>query len=358
MSVQHFVGLSGGKDSLLTAIEALDRFERKPPLGNLLPRFVAADTGNEEHRWQNYIAYLERTLGITIEIVRADFSREFAVRRSNIENEWRKEKRTRTHDADCKSRGKKMTYRERMKRCCCPERVSPPVPEHLIQRALGLLHPTGNPFLDLCMLKGRFPGAMSRFCTDRLKIEPMMALKRPYLEQGINIVEWLGERAEESPDRAKKPILQRIRHEHASQIIYRPIHLLRREEVFARIAHRGIEVHPLYGEGASRLGCWPCIMCGKDEVAMLDAIAIERLREWEAIVAMVSRRQLATFFCAKVLPGPTGDDPGRAHIDAVVEWSKTNRGGKQFDMMQMRLLREAEDTGVYCSRESFAGCRG
>lgn len=357
-AVQHFISVSGGKDSLRTAIAALDRFEKRPPSSNFPPRFLAADTGNEEGRWLDYIGYLERALGVTIEIVRADFSREFAVRRANIQTDWRKEKTIRSHLAECKDRHDTMSTRERMALCQCPARIYPPVPEHLIDEALALLTPTGNPFLDLCMLKGRFPGARSRFCTDLLKLAPMDLIKQPLLESGVNIVEWIGERAEESLGRAKKPIIQRIRHASgASQILYRPIHAMKREQVFADIAARGIMVNPLYDEGALRVGCWPCIMCGKSEIRLLDRTAIDRLREWEGIVRRVSRRRNATFFAAKVLPGTVGpDDEGRAHIDAVVEWARTSRGGRQFDIFQRAEAIQANEAGVACDRDAFAGC--
>lgn len=358
MDVQHFVSVSGGKDSLRTAIAALERFERRPPASNLPPRFLAADTGNEHEGWADYIAYLERALGIKIEIVRADFTRQFEVRRANLADDWRKEKRRKKHTAACKARAEAMTVRERKALCDCAVQILPPVAEPLIERALSLLHPTGNPFLDLCMLNGRFPRAMARFCTDELKLVPMAAVKDPYLEAGVNIVEWIGERAEESPGRAKKPVIQRIRHASgAAQILYRPIHAMKREQVFADIAARGIMVNPLYGRGAERVGCWPCIMCGKSEIRLLDKDAIDRLREWEALVQMVSRRQNATFFPAKVLPGDVGaDDHARAHIDAVVEWARTGRGGKQFDIFQRAEAVAANEAGVSCNRDDFAGC--
>lgn len=356
MTAQHFVGISGGKDSLLTAIACIERFEKRPP-SNMSPRFHAADTGNEEGRWRDYIAYLSRALGVNIEIVRADFTAQLAERRKNIRADWSQEKRRKKHTAECKGRADQMTVRERMERCDCPVRVSPPVPDHLIDHAISMLEPTGNPFLDLCMLKGRFPGSKSRFCTDELKIAPMMARQRPYLDAGVSVVVWLGERAEESQDRAKKPILQRIRHERASEILYRPIHGMKREQVFADIRARGIALNPLYDEGADRVGCWPCIMCGKGEIRLLDRQAIERLREWESIVRQVSRRQAATFFAAKVLPGPVGDDDhARAHIDAVVSWAKTSRGGRQFDLFQQGEAREAQELGIWCDRDAFAGC--
>lgn len=358
MSVQHFISISGGKDSLATAIVALERFEKRPPAGNLMPRFVTADTGNEETRWHEYIAYLAKALGVPIEIVRADFSAEFAARREVIRNDWSKEKRRVRHTRECKdSRIYFDTFREYREQCTCPVSVSPPVDPELIDGAIALLHPTGNPFLDLCMLKGRFPGAKSRFCTDRLKIEPMHQLKQPLLDEGVSIVEWLGERAEESPSRAAKSRFSRIRHGGASQILYRPIHDWLVADVFEIIARRGIKPNPLYEEGAERVGCWPCMMCGKAEIRMLDPAAIDRLREWERLVSRVSRRGCSTFFHARTLPGDIAEgDEGRAHIDAVVDWSKTSRGGRQFDMFQAGQLAEAEALGVMCDRDAFAGC--
>lgn len=358
MSVQHFISVSGGKDSLRTAIEAQERFERRPPSSNFPPRYLAADTGNEEDGWADYIAYLERALGIRIEVVRADFAAQFAIRRENIREDWRKEKRRRRHQAPCKARREIMPPKEWIAACDCPVSISPPVPEHLIERAASLLIPTGNPFLDLCMLKGRFPGARSRFCTDELKLVPMNAIKDPLLSEGVNIVEWIGERAEESPGRAKKKTIQRIRHASgATQVLYRPIHAMKREQVFADIAARGIRVNPLYDRGAERVGCWPCIMCGKSEIRLLDKDAIDRLREWESLVQAVSRRQNATFFAAKMLPGKiaAGDD-ARAHIDAVVSWARTSRGGKQFDIFQRAEAKAANDMGASCDRDDFAGC--
>lgn len=348
MSAQHFIGISGGKDSELTAIKAVERFAKRPP-SNMPPRFLAADTGNEDDGWRDFIDYLARALGVAIEVLRADFTREFAVRRANIAREWRQEKRSRNHSAECRDRRETMTVRARMKLCTCPETVVPPVPEAIIAQAAALLEPTGNPFLDLCMLKARFPGMMSRFCTEELKIVPMAAVKRPYLDAGVSIVEWLGERAQEGERRARKPVLSRTRHPSgASQIIYRPLHAMKVEQVFAEIAARGLRVNPLYDLGASRVGCWPCAFCGKDDVALIARHSpehIDRLREWERIVGLVSRRRMATFFCAKTLPGVI-DDPGRAHIDAIVEWSKTSRGGRQFDMFQTRMMEDSRE--LFC----------
>lgn len=338
MMVQHFIGLSAGKDSQLTAQRAIKRFEKRG-YGNMPPRFFACDTGNEyfkegQEGWSEFIHYLERAYGISIEIWRADFTEQLATRRTNIRGDWSQEKRIRKHSAECKARRGIMPFKQRKAMCQCPEKVYPPVPDHLIDRAISLLHPTGNPFLDLCLVKGRFPGMKSRFCTEELKIAPIMAVQQPLLDSGVNVVSWVGERAEESADRRKKPVIQRIRHlSGATQVLYRPIHGLTEEQVFAEIAQEGYRVNPLYSLGAKRVGCWPCAFCGKDEVQIVKSKTPERidlLREWEALVGMVSRRGRATFFHAP--------DEWKDGIDAIVEWSATSRGGRQFDMFQARHL--------------------
>ena len=352
MSTQHFISVSTGKDSELTAIRAIRRFEQRPANSNFPPRFLSCDTGNEDEGYLDFVDYMSRALGVQIEVLRADFSGEFATRRANIEIEWSKEKRIRRHSAECKARQGVIPTRERMGLCKCPENVLPALPPQVIADAKALLETTGNPFLDLCMLKGRFPGMKSRFCTDELKIKPMMAIKQPLLDAGVNVVEWIGERAEESPGRARKPVIQRIRHPNgATQILYRPIHALKRAEVFAGIADAGLRHNPLYDLGAKRVGCWLCIACGKDEVQLFAKHTpheVARLREWERIVGLVSRKRMATFFAAKMIPGQ-GD--GRAHIDAVIEWSATTRGGKQFDIFRSRQLADANKLGLHCDRE-------
>src|SRR5690606_33604630 len=80
------------------------------------------------------------------------------------------------------------------------------VPEERIQSALEHLKPTGNPFLDLCLWKGRFPSTKARFCTQFLKIIPIAEqVYFPLFEEGYKVVSWQGVRAAESAARAKLP---------------------------------------------------------------------------------------------------------------------------------------------------------
>lgn len=345
-ALQHFVSISGGKDSAAVACLAMERAARKA----MLLRFVFADTGNEHPLTLEYVDYLARALGVTIETVRADFSGDFAERRDYIRQHWPNERRRLKHGTECNRRREAIPQlapgcRHSPERaaalkawvadCDCPEVVSPPVPAELIERAVLALHPTGNPFLDLCMLKGRFPGVKSRFCTDLLKLVPMEVLKDPLLAGGVSIVEWIGERAQESLARSKKPALERVRVESgASRFLFRPILQLKHPDVFAIARRHGLKPNPLYLQGMNRVGCMPCIMVKKDElreIARRFPDHIDRIAEWESIVRAVSRRQNATFLAAKVVPGDRGDET-RAEIRRAVLWASTSKGGWNFDL--------------------------
>lgn len=76
-----------------------------------------------------------------------------------------------------------------------------------------------------------------------------------------------------------------------------------------------------------------CIMAGKPELREIfrrfPEVA-DRLEEWEAKVSRASRRGVSTFMAADKLPGR---DDRRSNIRAVVEWTKTARGGRQFDLL-------------------------
>lgn len=310
---QHFVSVSGGKDSTATYLLAI---ERGMPF-----RAIFADTGNEHPTTLDYVRGLARQCGgPEIEWVAANFDEAFKVRRRDLQKHWERPGR----------KGKDGL-------------PTAAVPQHLIDRALSCLIPTGIPFLDLCMLKGRFPGVKSRFCTDDLKLAPMDLIKVPLLNAGTNVVEWIGERAQESKARAAKPKIQRVRwgfnsetmeplSRPAYRVLWRPILHLLHHEVFAIARRHSVKPNPLYLQGMGRVGCMPCIMVKKGELRKISQRFpdhIDRIAEWEAIVQVVSRRQNATFLAAKMTPG-TGD--ARSAIGRAVEWANTTRGGWNYDI--------------------------
>jgi hypothetical protein len=75
--------------------------------------------------------------------------------------------------------------------------------EAKVARAIAILKPAGNPFLDLCLWKGRFPSTRVRFCSEELKRNLIIEqVHLPLLEAGNDVVSWQGVRADESQERA------------------------------------------------------------------------------------------------------------------------------------------------------------
>ncbi|MGG2098110.1 phosphoadenosine phosphosulfate reductase family protein [Acinetobacter haemolyticus] len=297
--VLNLVSISGGKDSTATLLLAL---ERKVP--NLMAVF--ADTGNEQEITYQYVFDLEQKLGVPIFWVRADFSNEIEAKRQRLIRVARGEKVPRN----------KWSVAQAI-------------------RAIPHMNSTGNPFLDLCIFKGRFPSTKAAFCSTTLKRETIQyQVYFPLIEQGYRIICWQGVRADESLDRAALPVSDNIGNGVTN---YRPIHKWSAQDCFDMHKKYGIEPNPLYRHGMGRVGCMPCINCRKEELrAIADRFPeeIDRVEKWERMVGAASRRGSATLF--------TSDKRGHG-IRELVEWSKTTHGGKHYDLIAM-----TEDTTV-CS---------
>lgn len=304
---QHIVSISGGKDSTATYLLAIMR--GKPF------RAVWADTGHEHPATVEYIQRLpERAGGPPIERVAARFESQIERKRASVKKKW----------------------------------AESGMPADRIDRALEALTPTGNPFLDLCLWKGRFPSFGAQFCTEELKANPIQdQVLVPAMERGT-VIQWLGVRRQESKRRAETPAIRRVRWQDpkSTLIYFYPVRHWSWQNIFALHRHHGVPVNPLYEEGASRVGCWPCINARKSELAMIGRIdpdVIAKLLEWEAMVADASKLGAATFFSADTTPegaamsrrGASGTGAER-YPDAadVFEWSKTSRGGRQYQMLE------------------------
>lgn len=382
MRLVHFASFSGGKDSVATLCLAKERAERRP---GFTFRAQFCDVENENWITMEHVDYVERQLGIPIERLSAynvpglidDIA--FERRRESIRKNWPRELRRVRHTNDCNKRReripklakgcrhspeRKAALLDWATRCQCPEIVSPPVSDERIEQAIRETYSRGNAFLDLCIIHGRFPSKKAKFCTQELKLIPMEHTRRPLWDQGISTVDWIGERAQESQDRAKKNVLDvELLESGARRVRYRPIHGLTHQEVFAIARRHGLKPNPLYLMGASRVGCWPCINSKKEEIGLIVKHSPEKidwLREAERIVSLVSRRDVdgtgdfATFFSADKVPGDPADW-SRAQIDKVVAWTRTSRGGRQFDMIQA-LEEEEAVAGGYSCRSEYGLC--
>jgi 3'-phosphoadenosine 5'-phosphosulfate sulfotransferase (PAPS reductase)/FAD synthetase len=288
------VNVSGGKDSAAVLALALERGVE----------FVAAwaDTGHEHPQTVEYIDTLQEWAGVPIQRIRADFTAQIERKRATVEK-W---------------------------------------PEPMRSDALAVLHPTGNPFLDMCIWAGRFPGSFARFCTKELKIIPIRAqLIDPLLDEHGSVMHWLGVRADESKARANLTEIEAEFFDPATGDGYwfcRPILHWTADDVFAYLAKRGAPVNPLYRQGMSRVGCMPCIHARKSELSEIFKRwpeEVRRVAEWERIVSAASKVGCATFFTVSADPLWTQQSTVNQsdwNIMRRVEWASTARGGLQTTM--------------------------
>jgi len=369
--VHNVVSLSGGKDSTALALLAIERWAT-PGL-----RFVFADTGHEHPATLGYVAYLDeefrRRVGRGVDVVSADFSARIKNKREFVREKWPERL---TRDRPGKWVPRVMFDAAEEDRPPAPPApqdpftemetkwwlwepqvrgVSSEVAQQIIARALQVLHPTGIPFLDLCLWKGRFPSTRRRFCTEQLKQAPIseyMASLRG------TVVSWQGVRAAESQARSRLPTVE---HDPMGWMIYRPLLSWSADEVFEQHRRHGVRWNPLYEQGMGRVGCMPCIHAGKREVreiAKRHPDQFERVAEWERLVAMASRTGSATLMDARVTArflGTAKDTatvkPETHGIGAYAQWAMTSRGGRQFD-----LVHEAEAAEVPACSSIYGLC--
>lgn len=312
MSIGNIVSVSGGKDSTALLLLAIERETE-----NL--EAVFADTGHEHPETYTYLDYLQGRLGITIRRLRADFRMRIARKREFIVANWPKDGISDEH----------------------------------VREALDVLVPTGIPMLDLCLWKGRWPSARARFCTHELKLEPVKdhALI-PARRQHDLVLSWQGVRRDESRARARLPDFD-TNHDVPGVWNYRPIVRWTAEDAFAMHRRHGIDWNPLYEQGMGRVGCMPCIHTGKNElreIARRFPDEIDRVARWEHLVAKASKRRAGSFFDservtaqngAAVVPDTNQGIAESASIARAVEWSRTSRGGQQYDLIAVVEAGEA-----------------
>ncbi len=297
------VSVSGGKDSTATLLVALEKVEKR----DIFPAF--ADTGNEHPATYDYVRYLGDRLGLEIKWVKADFSEWWWERRDYVRDKWPIPSVKKGWPAG--------------------------VPAEMIARVLKVFEkgPTGNPYLDLCIIKGRFPSRKAQFCTDFLKKQPLNKyindLVAKYSPEKLE--SWQGVRADESESRSKLPECEDFMQSGEIFKIYRPILKWNVEQVFEMHRKHNVEPNPLYKQGMDRVGCMPCINVSKGELLEISKRFpehIDRIEEWEAIVSEASKRGLSTF-----IPSPEDRGDGQVHgIRDRVNWARTSRGGKNVDL--------------------------
>ncbi len=344
---KHVVSISSGIDSDTTLNIALERC----PRDSVIPIFC--DTGNEHEAVYDHLAYLEQALGIHVVRLKADFAAEFPRKRMFIARDQRAGREYDTvlvFDSEGNPVPKRDGHGNIVTRKVKRDGVEIDEPVQKTKkvgggrrlrwsnkakrRALAALHPSANPFLDLCMLKGRFPSRKAQFCTERLKRDMAVAFQIDLIDAGYNVISWQGVRRDESHNRRNAKKIERIG---PNLWAFRPLVEWNKLECFDHSAHLGIQPNPLYRQGMNRVGCMPCINARKDEVREISVRFpdhLVRIGEWERVVSQCSKRGFSTFF--HKTDGLTGSPAtifSRSKIDEVIEWARTSRGGRQYDLL-------------------------
>ena len=152
--------------------------------------------------------------------------------------------------------------------------------------------------LDLVRARGKWYSPKIRFCTSEMKRTPIDTLiRRLHRERAIpgkrfRVLNCIGERAEESSRRAKKPPFAcntRITTKRTRDVYdWRPLHRWRESEVWRDITHSGVPYHHAYDLGFGRLACVLCVFAPRDALILAGIHNPELLKEYVSIEAEIN----------------------------------------------------------------------
>lgn len=277
------------------------------------------------------------------------------------------------------------------------------IPESMGVELIVLKSKKYNGMIDLAKKKGRFPSAMARFCTEELKIKPMIDY---ILEQEENLLIVQGIRSDESASRSqmskectyfkyyfepyktnsmiiemydnksspltdrqqkaydkaksrleqgkeddkyhtyrKKDVIEWV--EKYSNDVIRPVFEWGGQDVIMYSLDKGYPLNPLYYKGMTRVGCWPCVMCSKSEakdIILNDKDRVLEIRDAEIEIG-------SSFFAVGYVPKRymrQTTDSGKKYnsIDDVVDYiTDLNAQGDLFAEIEKE---EIENSGRQC----------
>ena len=164
------------------------------------------------------------------------------------------------------------------------------------------------------ILKNRmFPSGYAKFCTRTLKLNPLGDFFDSIEGDMVNVV---GIRKEESHARSKMEEWEW--NEYFDCYTHRPLIDWTEKDVID-IHHRfNLAPNGLYLNGSHRVGCYPCIFSRKKEISILPENRIDLIQRVEKYLSEKKDKRVSFF--------------KMGFIDDVYEWSKTTRGGVQFEL--------------------------
>jgi len=186
-------------------------------------------------------------------------------------------------------------------------------------------------FDDMAASIGIFPNNRNQFCTTYLKLAPQRRWHRLNTPDG-DFERYTGVRRDESRRRAGTP--WREWDDYFDCYVNNPLADWTKQMAFDNVRQFNEPINPLYSLGFSRVGCAPCVNANKEDIeqwAERFPEVIDKVRAWEKKVGR-------TFF-VPLIPNITPREiNGKLQkfnwIDEVVEWSRTDRGGRQFNILK------------------------
>jgi 3'-phosphoadenosine 5'-phosphosulfate sulfotransferase (PAPS reductase)/FAD synthetase len=189
-------------------------------------------------------------------------------------------------------------------------------------------------FSRLIQIKGRPPSRKAQFCTMFLKLIPQKRWLDETFGPGGEFEGWAyerytGVRRDESEARKNQAFTEWDGF--FDCVLHAPLADWTKKMCFDYVESRREEYNPLYKLGFGRVGCAPCINSGKDDILLW----LRRFPEQIDKVRGYERDCGRTFF-APCVPGLYTNT-----IDQVIEWARTDRGGRQFNIFRGNVERPA-----------------
>jgi 3'-phosphoadenosine 5'-phosphosulfate sulfotransferase (PAPS reductase)/FAD synthetase len=151
-------------------------------------------------------------------------------------------------------------------------------------------------FADMCIKKKRAPSAKARFCTEALKLKPVV----DYIHNELSDFEvhlYNGIRRDESLSRSKKEEME-FDGKHFNAWIHRPLLYWSVDDVFNIHKKHNVEPNPLYKLGFGRVGCMPCIMSRNSDIKLIAKYFPEDIEK----VRILEKQVGCTFFGSGKIP--------------------------------------------------------
>ena len=167
--------------------------------------------------------------------------------------------------------------------------------------------PQGD-LLDHIQERGMFPSSSARYCTSDhkrgqvSKVITMLVSER-HSYRPVKVLNCMGLRAEESPNRAKLPQLKRdTRQTNGKRIVdvWLPIQDWTTDQVWARIRQAGTRHHPAYDLGMGRLSCVFCIFAPRQQLVLAGRHNPELLEQYVQVEREIGHTFKADLSLAQV----------------------------------------------------------